>query len=86
MVMSLDPTEEQYQTLQIILHQELFSMIHAKKANKKHQIHSSFHSKDFSESQQLHIWPTIGLLLMICVRQMMQESQSRGPYAIISTY
>lgn len=27
MVMSLDPTEEQYQTLQIVLHQELFNMI-----------------------------------------------------------
>lgn len=26
MVMSLDPTEEQYQTLQIVLYQELFNM------------------------------------------------------------
>lgn len=82
--MSLDPTEEWYQTLQIILHQDLFSMIHdKKKLNKKHQTHSGFHSKDFSES---HIWPTTVLLLIICVREMMQESQSLGPYPIILTY
>lgn len=35
MVMSLDHTEEQYQTLLIMLLQELFSMIHAKKSKQK---------------------------------------------------
>lgn len=57
-----------------------------KKANKKHQINSNFHSKDFSELQQLHIWPTIVLLLIICAREMTRESQSLGPYPIILTY
>lgn len=56
-----------------------------KKQSKKHQTHSSFHSKDFSELQQLHMWLTIVLLLIICATEMMRKSQSLGPYPIILT-
>lgn len=84
MVVSLDPTEEQYWTLKIVLCQDLFSMIHDK-AKKTHQIHSSFHAKHFNELQQLHIWPTLVLLLIICVRNTMWKSQPLGVYPIILT-
>lgn len=85
-MMPLDLTEEQYRKQQIALCQELFSMIHAKTANKKHQIHCSFHSKGFGESQQQQTWPTVGLLLIICLRQMMHKNQSPGTQPITLTY
>lgn len=55
------------------------------KAKKTHKINSSFHSKHFNELQQLHIWPTIVLVLIICVRDTMQKSQPLEVYPIILT-
>lgn len=85
-MMPLDLTEEQCWTQQIALCQELFSMIRAKAANKKHQTRCSFHSKGFGESQQQQTWPAVGVLLIICLRQMMQKSQSPGTQPSILMY